>query len=54
VIAELTQAVHLVAPPPDDGGCGCVAGGRRGARASAWFLVAAVLGVALRRRRGSR
>ena len=51
-MAEAMQTVHLVAPPPDDGGCGCATGGSTATR-SGLALVAVALFLA-RRRRGSR
>jgi MYXO-CTERM domain-containing protein len=51
VMAEVTRSVHVVAPPPSDGGCGCAAAGSP-ATGAGWLAFAAIaLGAALRRRR---
>lgn len=52
VMAEVTGSVHVVAPPPSDGGCGCAtASGPATGRPAGWLALAVIaLGAAFRRR----
>ena len=58
VMAELTRTVHVVAPPPDDGGgCGCATGAFPAPTRATAGGFASLVAVALcvtRRRRGRR